>query len=57
MPQAIPAILIAAGQAIVAGAVTAQILWGFIINVGLAGFEHVDEDGYRWVAVRRQRHE
>lgn len=36
MPQAIPAIIIAAGQAIVAGAITTQIIVGFVVNVGLA---------------------
>lgn len=36
MPQAVPAIIIAAGQAIVAGAITAQIITAFVVNVGLA---------------------
>lgn len=52
MPQAVPAILIAAaGTAGVA--LGSQILVTFVINVALSGFEF-DENGDRWVALKRK---
>jgi hypothetical protein len=36
MPQAVPAVIIAAGSAIAAGAITTGIIIGFVVNVALA---------------------
>lgn len=52
MPQAVPAIIVAAGQTVVVGAITAKIVAAFVINVALSGFEF-NEKGERWVALKR----
>jgi hypothetical protein len=49
MPAAIPAIVVAAGQAIAVGTITTSIIYGFVFNVALAGYSFCDPDGTLWV--------
>src|SRR5262249_13334028 len=52
MPKAVPAVIVAVGQAVVARGITAGIIKAFVINVALSGFEVLDENGQRWIALK-----